>query len=448
VLRVEVRISPQARISRRKPIVTLSFRTSRLPLPILALALAAFAIGTTEFVIMGILPDVAPRSRRIDPSAGLLVSGYALGVAVGAPLLAVLTARWPRKATLITLMGVFVAGNLVSALAPTYYVLMAGRVVASFAHGSFFGLGAVRGRELVPPNRRAAAIALMFAGLTLANVLGVPLGTLIGQQFGWRATFWAVSAFGVMALGAVVLLVPRTTSGGPRSAGQLGRSAASPGPARTWRLTVFGFGGNLHCLHVHHADAAGPRRLLTGGGVRHPVPVRPRSDAGQHAGRPPCRLEAKGVDARHPCRPGPGRSAALRNDHAADGGGADRVRVGRSGLCHVPGLQMRVVDQARESPTLASTLNIAAFNLGNAGGAWLGGRLIDARLPLHVVRWAQQRWHWSRLRSPASASRWSGRPARQPTRIACRSMSLRSLEPYRAVVSKSYIATAKLWNPL
>src|SRR5258708_11948900 len=202
----------------------------RLPPPILALALAAFAIGTTEFVIMGILPDVARDLGVSIPSAGLLVSGYALGVAVGAPLLAVLTARWPRKATLITLMGVFVAGNLVSALAPTYYVLMAGRVIASFAHGSFFGLGAVVAAELVPPNRRAAAIALMFTGLTLANVLGVPLGTLIGQQFGWRATFWAVSAFGAMALAAGALLVPRTTSGGPGRRGRWAVLRRPPGP--------------------------------------------------------------------------------------------------------------------------------------------------------------------------------------------------------------------------
>ena len=204
--------------------MTLSFRTSRLPLPILALALAAFAIGTTEFVIMGILPDVARDLGVSIPSAGLLVSGYALGVAVGAPLLAVLTARWPRKATLITLMGVFVAGNLVSALAPTYYVLMAGRVVASFAHGSFFGLGAVVAAELVPPNRRAAAIALMFTGLTLANVLGVPFGTVLGQWAGWRSTFWVVTLIGLLAVCAVMRWVPRQKA--DRNAGITGELRA------------------------------------------------------------------------------------------------------------------------------------------------------------------------------------------------------------------------------
>src|SRR5260221_8859234 len=219
-----------------------SVHPPRLPPPIPALALAAFAIGTTEFVIMGILPDVARDLGVSIPSAGLLVSGYALGVAAGAPLLAAITARWPPKATLITLMGVFVAGNLVSALAPGYGVLMVGRVVASFAHGSFFGLGAVVAAGLVPPDRRAAAIALMFTGLTLANVLGVPLGTLIGQQFGWRATFWAVSAFGVVALAAVVMLVPRTTSAESDRRGGW-TVLRRPQVVLAFALTVFGFRG-------------------------------------------------------------------------------------------------------------------------------------------------------------------------------------------------------------
>src|SRR5258706_9732412 len=191
---------------------------------------------------MGILPDVARGLGVSISSAGLLVSGYALGVAAGAPLLATLTARWPPKATLIALMVVFGAGNLLSALAPTYESLMAGRVVASFAHGSFFGLGAVVAGGLVAPERRAAAIALMFTGLTLASVPGVPLGTLIGQQFGWRATVWAVSAFGVMARGAVVMRVPRTTSA--QSERRSGWSVLRrPQVVLALALTVFGFGG-------------------------------------------------------------------------------------------------------------------------------------------------------------------------------------------------------------
>jgi DHA1 family inner membrane transport protein len=365
--------------------MTLSFRTSQLPLPILALALAAFAIGTTEFVIMGILPDVSRDLGVSIPSAGLLVSGYALGVAVGAPLLAALTARWPPKATLITLMGVFVAGNVVSALAPTYYALMAGRVIASFAHGSFFGLGAVVAAGLVPPNRRAAAIALMFTGLTLANVLGVPLGTLIGQQFGWRATFWAVSAFGAMALAAVGLLVPRTTTtAGPNRRSDwavLRRSQVLLALA----LTVFGFGGiftaftyitpMLQELAGFSPKAVSGILFLFGLGL-----TLGNMLGGRLADWKP-RESMLGILIALALV-----QALLSVTIVQPTAAVLTVFVwGVAAFATVPGLQMRVVDQARESPTLASTLNIAAFNLGNALGAWLGGRLLDAGLPLHIV---------------------------------------------------------------
>jgi DHA1 family inner membrane transport protein len=355
-----------------------------MPLPILALALAAFAIGTTEFVIMGILPDVARDLGVSISSAGLLVSGYALGVAVGAPLLATLTARRPPKGTLISLMVVFVAGNLLSALAPTYESLMVGRVIASFAHGSFFGLGAVVAAGLVAPDRRAAAIALMFTGLTLANVLGVPLGTLVGQQFGWRATFWAVSAFGVIALGAVAMLVPRTPSAGPDRGGGW-TVLRRPRVLLALALTVFGFGGiftaftyitpMLQELAGFSPKAVSAILFLFGVGLTVGNML-----GGRLADWKPTEsmigilialalVEALlSVTIAHPI-------AAVFTVFA----------WGVAAFATVPGLQMRVVDLARESPTLASTLNIAAFNLGNAGGAWLGGRLIDAHLPLNAV---------------------------------------------------------------
>ncbi len=342
----------RSRVARGSP-VTLSLPTSRLPPPILALALAAFAIGTTEFVIMGILPDVARDLGVSISSAGLLVSGYALGVAVGAPLLATLTARRPPKGTLISLMVVFVAGNLLSALAPTYESLMAGRVVASFAHGSFFGLGAV-------------------------------VAALIGQQFGWRATFWAVSAFGAMALAAVALLVPQTTSAGPDQRGDWA-VLRRPQVLLALALTVFGFGGiftaftyiapMLQELAGFSPKAVSGILFLFGLGL-----TLGNTLGGRLADWKPRQsmlgilialalVEATlSVTIAHPI-------AAVITVFA----------WGVAAFATVPGLQMRVVDQARESPTLASTLNIAAFNLGNAGGAWLGGSLIDAQLPLTVV---------------------------------------------------------------
>ena len=171
-----------------------------MPASLIVLALSAFAIGTTEFVIMGLLPNVAADLGVSIPSAGWLVTGYALGVAVGAPFMALATAHWPRKRALLALMGIFIVGNLLCAVASGYNMLMLARVVTALCHGAFFGIGAVVAASLVPENRRASAVALMFTGLTLANVLGVPLGTALGQAAGWRSTFWAVVAIGVVAL--------------------------------------------------------------------------------------------------------------------------------------------------------------------------------------------------------------------------------------------------------
>jgi MFS transporter, DHA1 family, inner membrane transport protein len=179
-----------------------------MPLPLLALAVAAFGIGTTEFVIMGLLPDVARDLSVSIPAAGMLVSAYALGVTIGAPIVAIAVANMPRKKALMSLIGVFIVGNLLCAIAPGYAVLMAARIVTAFCHGAFFGIGSVVAAGLVAPNRRAQAIALMFTGLTLANVLGVPLGTALGQAVGWRATFWAVTGIGVLAAGALAVCLP------------------------------------------------------------------------------------------------------------------------------------------------------------------------------------------------------------------------------------------------
>src|SRR6202140_5795242 len=178
-------------------------------LPLLALALASFGIGTTEFVIMGLLPDVAGDLGVTIPQAGLLVTGYALSVAFGSPFLAVATARMDRRKALLLLIGIFILGNLLCALAPNYALLMAARIVTALCHSAFFGLGAVVAATLVPEQKRAQAIAMMFAGLTLANVLGVPFGTALGEAVGWRNTFWAVVVIGFAAAFALYTWLPR-----------------------------------------------------------------------------------------------------------------------------------------------------------------------------------------------------------------------------------------------
>ena len=180
-----------------------------MPLALYALTAGAFGIGVTEFVIMGLLIEVGRDLRVSIPAAGLLISGYALGVVVGAPIMTLATARWPRKTVLLVLMGIFTIGNLACAVAPDYWSLMAARVLTAFAHGTFFGVGSVVATTLVPANKKASAIAVMFTGLTVANILGVPFGTWLGQHFGWRATFYAVTLVGMLALAIIAAFVPK-----------------------------------------------------------------------------------------------------------------------------------------------------------------------------------------------------------------------------------------------
>ncbi|OYW97447.1 MAG: MFS sugar transporter, partial [Rhizobiales bacterium 32-66-8] len=186
-----------------------------MPLALFALTLAAYAIGTTEFVIVGLLPTVATDLQITLPLAGLIVSVYALGVTFGAPVLTALTGPIARKPLLLGLMALFILGNAGAALSPDYPLLLVARVLSAFAHGVFFSVGATIAADLVPQDKRASAIALMFMGLTVAIVTGVPLGTFIGQTFGWRATFWVVAGLGGIAFAGIALLLPATLSKAP-----------------------------------------------------------------------------------------------------------------------------------------------------------------------------------------------------------------------------------------
>ncbi|MFJ9430539.1 MFS transporter [Streptomyces sp. NPDC101490] len=358
-----------------------------MPLALLALAVGAFGIGTTEFVIMGLLPGIAADYGVTVPTAGLLVTGYALGVVVGAPLLTVLGSRVGRKRMLMLLMGLFVAGNLLSALAPDFGTMLAGRVVASLAHGTFFGIGSVVAAGLVAPERKAGAIATMFTGLTLANVVGVPLGTLVGQTAGWRATFAAVAALGVLGLLGIARLVPELPRPeGTRLRGEL-TAFRNPQVLLAMAMTVLGFGGVFAAITYiapMMTETAGYSEgavtwllVLFGVGM-----FLGNLLGGRYADRAPMPLLYVALG---------GLAVVLAlftvAAHHRVLAALAVLLVGALGFATVPPLQKRVLDQAHGAPTLASAVNIGAFNLGNALAAWLGGLVITAGLGYTAPNW-------------------------------------------------------------
>jgi len=363
-----------------------------MPLALWALALSAFAIGTTEFVIVGLIPTIAASLQVSVPSAGLLVSLYALGVAIGAPLLTAMTGRVPRKQLLLGLMVLFTIGNLVAWMAPDYTALMAARVLTGLAHGVFFSIGSTIATSLVPKEKAASAIALMFTGLTVALVTGVPLGTFIGQHFGWQATFLAVSLLGVIAVIGSAILVPSNISGS-KPAPLLMQLAVLKKPRLllVYAITTLGYGGSfiaftylapiLQQVAGFAASTVSLVMLVYGVSVA----------AGNIWG-------GKLADRLGPVRAlqivfallalvllvlaftAPSKPLVLMTVLA----------WGAVAFGNVPGLQVYVVRRAeRDAPQavdVASGLNIAAFNVGIALGAW-GGGLIVAHLGLMATPW-------------------------------------------------------------
>lgn len=348
--------------------------------PLIALAAASFGIGTTEFVIMGLLPEVAADLDVSIPSAGLLVTGYAAGVVIGAPLMAIATNGMPRKATLMGLMAIFVLGNLFCALAPTYELLMGARVFTAFAHAAFFGIAAVVAADLVAPNRRASAIALVFAGLTVANIMGVPGGTALGQALGWRATFFVVAGIGVAAVAAIALFVPRNLRMERADLATEFRVILKPQVLMAMAITVlisaaafsvFTFIAPI-LTDVTGVPASWIAWILVGFGVG--------MTAGAFLGG---RLSDWKL---MPSIVGIAVAIAVVLAvltvamHSAPMMIATVFVWGLVAFAIAPAVQMRVVNMAACAPNVASTLNQAAFNLGNAGGAFIGATALGAGL--------------------------------------------------------------------
>jgi DHA1 family inner membrane transport protein len=359
-----------------------------MPLGLLALAIGGFGIGLTEFVIMGLLPEVATDFAVTESAAGWLISGYALSVAVGAIGLTAAVTRLNRKHVLMGLMLLFIAGNLISALAGTYELMLAGRIVAALSHGAFFGIGSVVAASLVAPSRQAAAIAMMFTGLTAANVLGVPFGTFLGQQLGWRSTFWAITAIGVLALIGMAALVPAHTA--TATAGGLRHELRAFAHPQVWfslLITILGFGGMFGAFTYIAYTLTEVSGFATG-----TVPwLLVLFGVGLFAGNT---LGGKAADR--------SVSATLTAVLAALTAVlvvfavtapsqimtvASLALMGAFGFATVPGLQMRIMQYAGQAPTLASGANIAAFNIGNALGAWIGGVTISAGLGYTSTLW-------------------------------------------------------------
>ena len=352
---------------------------------LLALAIGAFAIGTTEFSPMGLLPVIARGVHVSIPTAGLLVSAYAIGVMVGAPVMTIIFSRMGKRAALMLLMTIFTLGNIVSALAPGYTTLLLGRIITSLNHGAFFGLGAVVAANLVPKEKRAAAVATMFMGLTIANIAGVPAATWIGQQIGWRAAFAGIAVLGLVAIAALALALPKGERG---QAPDLRREFAvltRPKVLLALATTVTGAGA-MFTLYTYVAAAL---QTLTGASgalvTLALVLIGVGFTIGNWLGG---RLAAWSLD---------GATVIflavlaalmfvmpllLASPVAATLG---LLLWGVAAFAIVPPVQTRVMHEAEEAPALASSINIGAFNLGNALGAAVGGAVIASGLGYGLV---------------------------------------------------------------
>ncbi|MET9648400.1 MFS transporter [Streptomyces syringium] len=349
-----------------------------MPLALLALAISAFGIGTTEFVMMGLLPNVADDLGTSVPTAGYLVSAYALGVVIGAPLLTAMGSRIPRKRMLVLLMGLFTIGNLASALAPSFGLLVVGRVLAGLPHGAFFGVGAVVAARLVTEGRQARAVATMFLGLTVANIVGVPTATLLGQHLGWRATFLVVAGIGLVAMAALTLLVPQLPRERHQGLGQELRALGDRQVLLGLLTAVFGFAG----VFAVYSYLASMMTEVTGFSETSVTLVLALFGIGMTLGA----LVAGPLTDRALRPTLYGSLAALAavlvlfdfTVHVKWAALVTVVVLGAVGFMTTTPLQMLVMHKARHAPTLASASNHSAFNLANAGGAWLGGVAIAA----------------------------------------------------------------------
>lgn len=363
-----------------------------MPLALWALTLSTFAIGTTEFVIVGLVPTIAIDLGVSLPSAGLLVSLYAVGVAIGAPILTALTGRWNRKIVLMSLMGLFVIGNLLAWQAPSYETLILARILTGLAHGVFFSIGSMIATSLVSKEKEASAIAIMFAGLTVALVTGVPLGTWIGQHFGWRATFLVVSALGLIALIGSAILVPKNLKKSiPATFKEQLQVIVKPQLLLVYLMTILGYGGTFTAF-TYLAPILEKQTKFAPSAIGLIMLVYGVSVAiGNIWG-------GKLADKRGPISALSIIFSALSiilllftfTMQSKIAAVLTILVWGAFAFGNVPGLQIYVVKQAEKytpnAVDVASGLNIAAFNIGIALGSVIGGSVVE-NMSLQDTAW-------------------------------------------------------------
>ena len=353
--------------------------------PLLALAAGAFGIGVTEFAPMGLLPVIATDLGVSIPTAGLLISAYALGVMLGAPLMTLTTGRVPRRTLLIGLAAIFTVGNLLSAISTDYSMLLVARVITSLNHGAFFGVGSIVAAGLVPPNRQAGAVAAMFMGLTIANVVGVPLATWAGDALGWRASFWGIAAIGVGVMAALRLTLPQLSAptGGNIAAelrvlsrGSVLAALALTVIGSSAMFTVFTYIAPILREQTHASLGFVTAMLVTYGlGLT----------LGNWLGG---KFADKSVDRTLIVTLASLSAILVAFAVAMPFAVPTSILVflwGIASFALVPPLQVRVMGAAGDAPNLASAMNIGAFNLGNAIGAAVGGAVIAGGLGYPAV---------------------------------------------------------------
>lgn len=354
-------------------------------LPLLALAVGAFGIGVTEFSPMGLLPVIAEGVDVSIPSAGMLISAYAVGVMVGAPVMTLAFSRWSKRKALILLMAIFTIGNLLSALSPNYATLLLARLVTSLNHGAFFGLGSLVAASVVPRHKQASAVATMFMGLTIANVGGVPAATWLGQAIGWRMSFVATAGLGLIAMLALWRALPAGEAGRRPNVGHELAVLKSPVVLMALLTTVLGAGA-MFTLYTYIAPTLAD---ITGASPAFITGMLVLVGLGFTVGN--------GVGGRMADRSLDGTLIAFLVLVIVDllafpwvasspvGAAVSLLIFGVATFAVVPPLQMGVMRAAKDAPGLASSVNVGAFNLGNAVGAAAGGAVISAGLGYDAV---------------------------------------------------------------